>query len=220
MGRACTRRSFGGPTRGVLYCRGGMSKSLGSEQEIGLWRRAERKRLIALRLAVLPEQRRQWDEAIEQRLGALLRTLPGRSIGLYWPVRGEFDPRPLTEPLAAQGRILALPAVVDRQGPLEYRLWRQDTAMEPGPHGIPAPGNRAIVQPDILIVPLVGFDGANYRLGYGGGYFDRTLAAASPRPITVGIGFEAALLATIFPQPHDVALDFIVTEARLREKPR
>jgi 5-formyltetrahydrofolate cyclo-ligase len=193
---------------------------MGSEREIGLWRRAERNRLIALRLAVPPEQRRQWDAAIEARLEALLHALPGRSIGIYWPVRGEFDPRKLAERLIAHSCTLALPAVVDRHGPLEYRLWRPETEMEPGPHGIPAPKGRAIVRPEILIVPLVGFDAANYRLGYGGGYFDRTIAAASPLPATVGVGLEATLLATIFPQPHDVALDFIVTEARLRERPR
>ncbi|HXZ02787.1 MAG TPA: 5-formyltetrahydrofolate cyclo-ligase [Stellaceae bacterium] len=191
---------------------------MSSEREIGLWRRAERKRLIALRLAVPPEQRRRRDAAIERRLEALLRALPGRSIGLYWPVRGEFDPRPVAERLIAQARLLALPAAVDPQGPLEYRLWRPGTEMEPGPHGIPAPKAREILRPDILIVPLVGFDEARHRLGYGGGYFDRTLAAASPRPTTVGVGFEATLLATIFPQPHDAALDFIVTEARLRQR--
>ncbi|MGO8916123.1 MAG: 5-formyltetrahydrofolate cyclo-ligase [Stellaceae bacterium] len=193
---------------------------MSSEREIGLWRRAERKRLMALRLAVPPEQRRHQDAAIERRLEALLDTLPGRSIGVYWPVKGEFDPLPLAERLLAHTRTVALPAVVDRQGPLEYRLWRKGTEMEPGPHDIPAPKSREIVRPEILIVPLVGFDAANYRLGYGGGYFDRTLAAASPRPTTLGVGLEAALLATIFPQPHDVALDFIVTEAALREKPR
>lgn len=193
---------------------------MSSVEEIRLWRRAERKRLIALRLALPPEQRRRKDAAIERRLEALLRALPGRSIGLYWPVRGEFDPRRLAERLIAQNHTLALPAVVDRQGPLEYRLWREEMEMEPGLHDIPAPKRREIVRPEILVVPCVGFDAANYRLGYGGGYFDRTLAAAAPRPTTIGVGLEAALLATIFPRAHDVALDFIVTEARLRERPR
>ncbi|HEX7968557.1 MAG TPA: 5-formyltetrahydrofolate cyclo-ligase, partial [Stellaceae bacterium] len=92
--------------------------------------------------------------------------------------------------------------------------------MESGAFDIPAPKARQVVRPDILVVPLVGFDAANYRLGYGGGYFDRTLAALDPRPVTVGAGFEASRIATIFPQPHDIALDYIVTEAQLRQKVR
>jgi 5-formyltetrahydrofolate cyclo-ligase len=193
---------------------------MSGEREIGIWRRGERQRLMALRLAVPPEQRRQQGAAVAHRLEALLRALPGQSVGAYWPVKAEFDPLPLALRLIAEGRILALPAVVDRKGPLEYRRWRQDAEMEAGPHDIPAPKAREIVRPEILIVPLVGFDAANYRLGYGGGYFDRTLAAASPLPTTLGVGLEATLLATIFPQPHDIALDFIVTEAQLRQKPR
>jgi 5-formyltetrahydrofolate cyclo-ligase len=191
-----------------------------SEREIGKWRRAERQRLIALRLALPPEQRRHQDAAIERRLEEVLGRLPGQSIGIYWPVRGEFDPIPLAERLITRGRAVALPAITGRQSPLEYRRWRKDAEMEPGPHDIPAPRSREIVQPEILIVPLVGFDAANYRLGYGGGYFDRTLAAASPLPATLGVGLEATRLATIFPQPHDVALDVIVTEAELQERRR
>ena len=89
--------------------------------------------------------------------------------------------------------------------------------MERGAHGIAEPRERDLVRPEILLVPLVGFDEACHRLGYGGGYFDRTLAALTPPPVTIGIGFELGRLATIGPQAHDIALDFIVTEARLRE---
>ena len=85
--------------------------------------------------------------------------------------------------------------------------------MVPGPLGIPAPVDTDVVVPDAAFVPLVGFDGAGYRLGYGGGYFDRTLAAAASRPLSIGVGTEAARLPTIHPQPHDIAMDFIVTEA-------
>ena len=67
--------------------------------------------------------------------------------------------------------------------------------------------------PDLTLAPLVGWDPAGFRLGYGGGYFDRTLAVLSPRPMTIGIGLQSARLATIFPQPHDIALDVILTEA-------
>jgi 5-formyltetrahydrofolate cyclo-ligase len=182
------------------------------------WRRGERKRLIAERLALAPEDRAQRQAAIEQRLFALLARLAGNIIGAYWPIQGEFDPRPLAERLLASGRVVALPATVEAGAALEYRRWRAGDPMAPGRHGIPEPRQGKVVLPEILLVPLVGFDAALHRLGYGGGYFDRTLAALLPRPLGIGIGFEAALLPSIDPAAHDVALDFIVTEARLRER--
>jgi 5-formyltetrahydrofolate cyclo-ligase len=185
--------------------------------DIFLWRRQARDRLITERMAYGGEQRRRWCGEIERRLGSLLGGLVGRSIGLYWPHRAEFDPRPLTDELWSQGRILALPAIVERHGALEYRAWQRDADLERGVYDIPAPSVRDIVHPDIIVAPLVGFDASNYRLGYGGGYFDRTLAVAEPRPLTVGVGFEAALLDTIHPQPHDIPMDFIVTETKLRQ---
>ena len=180
------------------------------------WRRNERRRLIALRLVLPPEERQRCAAAIEQNLAGLLAKLSGGTLGFYWPIKGEFDPLPLAGLLGKEGRSIALPAATAPSAALEYRAWRPGDAMEPGRHGVLEPRERRLVQPDILVVPLVGFDHARHRLGYGGGYFDRTLAALSPRPVTIGVGYEAALLPTIYPQPHDVALDFIVTEARLR----
>ena len=107
----------------------------------------------------------------------------------------------------------ALPEVQGKGRPLQFRQWWPGVAMVPGALGIPAPVDTDLVVPDAAFVPLVGFDGAGYRLGYGGGYFDRTLAALARKPLTVGVGTEAARLPTIHPQPHDVPMDFIVTEA-------
>jgi 5-formyltetrahydrofolate cyclo-ligase len=191
-----------------------------SDGDIRLWRRQQRERLIAARLAVDTERHGRWSKAIERRLAALLDTLPGRVIGFYWPHQGEFDARPLADRLIKQGRSVALPAIVKRRGPLEFRAWRPDAEMETGTYGIPVPKCRHVLVPDILVVPLLGFDARNYRLGYGGGYFDRTLAALVPRPVAVGVGFELSRLASIFPQPYDVAMDFIVTEAELRPAER
>jgi 5-formyltetrahydrofolate cyclo-ligase len=190
------------------------SPGMRGEDEATAQRRAERERLIALRLGASPDERRRWSEMIAQKLVLLLLALPGRTIGLYSPVKGEFDPLPLAGHLIDAGRITALPAVVERRGILEYRRWEPQAEMEDGAHGIPAPKARQIVRPDILVVPLVGFDDRKFRLGYGGGYFDRTIAALAPRPVTVGVGFESAHVATILPHPHDIALDHIVTEAR------
>src|SRR5258708_16395525 len=149
--------------------------------DFALARRGARARLIPARMALSAEQRRRWGGEIERRLASLLGGLPGRVIGLYWPHRAEFDPRPLADALWSQGRIVALPAIVERRGALEYRAWQKDAEMERGLYDIPAPQAREIVQPDIIVVPLVGFDAANYRLGYGGGSFQPTLAPAGGR---------------------------------------
>ena len=86
--------------------------------------------------------------------------------------------------------------------------------MAPGVWGIPAPAEGEWVLPEVLLVPLLGFDGAGYRLGYGGGYYDRTLAAMRTKPLAIGIGYELLRLGTIHPRPHDVPMDLIVTKRR------
>ena len=84
--------------------------------------------------------------------------------------------------------------------------------LDRGVWNIPIPSERALVEPTVLLVPLLGFDAAGYRLGYGGGYYDRTLAASAPRPFTIGVGHEFGRLQSIYPQSHDIPLDVIVTE--------
>ena len=107
----------------------------------------------------------------------------------------------------------ALPLVETRAAPLTFRRWTPETCMVRGDWNIPVPPPDApVVTPDIALAPLVGWTAEGYRLGYGGGYFDRTLAALKPKPFVVGIGFQEARLQTIFPQPHDIPLDLIVTE--------
>jgi 5-formyltetrahydrofolate cyclo-ligase len=188
------------------------------DDHIEKWRQQERRRLLAARMAISVEHHRRASATIEQQLSLLFDELPGSVIGLYWPVRAEFDPRPLAARLRAQGRVTALPAVVERGGCLEYRIWDGGMAMAEGLYGIPVPGDRRLADPAIVVVPLLGFDAANYRLGYGGGYFDRTFAALEPRPVAIGAGFEAARLDTVFPRSHDIAMDIVVTEAALQRR--
>jgi 5-formyltetrahydrofolate cyclo-ligase len=185
--------------------------------EVKAWRRGERERLIALRQAVPTADRRQWGDRIEAALRNLLAERPG-ILGVYWPFRAEFDPRPLIDWAVAAGRTVALPVVVDKKGPLEYRAWRPGEPLVDGVWNIPVPEKREIVTPAVVLAPLVGFDEACYRLGYGGGYFDRTLAVLSPRAFAIGIGLEVQLLETIYPQSFDVPMDLIVTEARIRKR--
>jgi 5-formyltetrahydrofolate cyclo-ligase len=96
-----------------------------------------------------------------------------------------------------------------------FREWTPGAPMAPGIWNIPVPAEGETLSPTVLLAPLVGFDGCGYRLGYGGGYYDRTLAAAMPRPLAIGVGFEASRLETIHPQPHDIPMDLIVTEQEI-----
>ena len=181
------------------------------------WRKAERERLIALRQALPPDERRRCGARIEAALRALLAERPG-ILGVYWPFRAEFDPRPLIDWAIAAGRTVALPVVVDKRGPLEYRAWRPGEPLVDGVWNIPIPEKRDVVTPATVLAPLVGFDDGCYRLGYGGGYFDRTLAVLSPRVFAIGVGFEAQRLGTIYPQSFDVPMNAVVTEAEVRRR--
>jgi 5-formyltetrahydrofolate cyclo-ligase len=186
--------------------------------ELRAWRRSERQRLLALRTGVTPAERRLWGEAIEAKLRGLLVERPGIVLGVYWPFQAEFDPRPLIDWVTQQGWSVALPAVVDKKGPLEYRAWRPGEKLVDGVWNIPIPEKREIVIPDAVLAPLVGFDRQCYRLGYGGGYFDRTLAAQSPRPSAIGVGFELSQIETIYPQHFDIPMEIVVTEAEVRRR--
>ena len=187
------------------------------QSDVKAWRKTERERLITLRMALPPAERRALGACIAASLREILADRPG-ILGIYWPFRGEFDPRPLVEALTAEGRPVALPAVVDRKGPLEYRAWVPGEPLVAGVWDIPVPDKREIVIPATVLAPLVGFDAACYRLGYGGGYFDRTLASLTPKPMAIGVGFELSRLETIHPQNFDIPMDLIVTEAGIHRR--
>ena len=186
--------------------------------DLKAWRRSERQRLLALRTAVPPVERRLWGAEIEAKLRTVLIERSVSTLGVYWPFQAEFDPRALIDWVIAQGFAVALPAVVDKKGPLEYRAWRPGEALVDGVWDIPIPEVRKVVLPQAVLAPLVGFDPQCYRLGYGGGYFDRTLAVFSTRPLAIGVGYEMSQIETIFPQPFDIPMDVIITEARIRHR--
>ena len=187
-----------------------------SWDDIKRWRKAERARLIETRRALPLEERQRVGAAIAEKLAELpeLSGAPCR-IGFYWPIRGEPDMRPFVRMLLEKGFKAALPVVVERNAPLEFYRWTAESKMtRQNVWGIPIPAVRDVVVPDVCLVPLVGTDGT-YRLGYGGGYYDRTLASFERKPFAIGLGYEFAWLETIYPQPHDVPMDVIVTEERL-----
>ena len=131
----------------------------------------------------------------------------------YWPIAGEWDPLPYLRRTIAVGGAVTLPVARRPAAALEFRLWTLEAPMTAGLWDIPHPSEGAAVSPSALLIPLVGFDGAGHRLGNGGGYYDRTLAAFVPRPLAIGVGFELGRLASIAPESHDQPMDVIVTEA-------
>lgn len=187
--------------------------------DVKRWRKAERERLLALRLALPAETRRLHAAAIAAHLGALLGSLAGRTVSLYMPFRGEPDLRDWGERVWQAGGRAALPVVVEKGRPLVFRLWRRGEPLTPGIWSIPVPAAGAEARPDVVIAPVVGFSPDAFRLGYGGGYFDRTLAGLAPRPRAIGVGYAAQAIPTIFPQPHDIAMEAVVTERGVERAP-
>ena len=186
-------------------------------RDVARWRKAERTRLRAARLALSVAERKEIGEALAGYLRQVLQDrfggAQGKVLSAYWPIKGEPDLRPLMADLHEGGVTVALPLVETKAAPLTFRRWTPETRMVRGDWNIPVPPPDApVVTPDIALAPLVGWTADGYRLGYGGGYFDRTLAALSPKPFVVGIGINAAQLKTIYPQPHDIPLDLILTE--------
>ena len=136
------------------------------------------------------------------------------ALGAYWPIKGEFDALPALYRWAevdAQ-RIIGLPVVQRDSGQLRFHAWWPGCEMEEDAYGIPKPKDTPAFDPQLLLVPCVGFGPRGVRLGYGGGFYDRTLAQLTPKPITVGIAFAHAFVPWLEPEPHDVPLDAILTE--------
>ena len=175
-------------------------------------RNAERASLIARRLAAPAADHARWSALIEASLRGGFSALEGMIVGFCWPFQGEFDARPFVTDLRRGGARAVLPAVVAKAQPLEFREWWPGVAMARGVYDLPVPDGTSSLTPDVLLIPALGVGPQGDRLGYGGGYFDRTIAALRPKPIAVGLAFELSRIATIEPQAHDVFMDFIVTE--------
>ena len=184
--------------------------------DVARWRKPQRIRLLAERAALPVASRQATAQSIAAHLDHLLAqrfsSLNGLIISAWWPIKAELDLRFWLSTLAARGAAAALPVILTPKTPLAFRAWTPQTQMERGFWNIPTPATGPEITPHITLSPLVGWDSAGFRLGYGGGYFDRTLSSLTPSPIAIGIGIDAAHLPTIFPQPHDIPMDYILTE--------
>jgi 5,10-methenyltetrahydrofolate synthetase len=183
-----------------------------TDEQLKSWRKAERTRLIAARAALdaptLEGLRHRIDRHLERSFPGLAST----KLAFCWPIKGEYDARHLARTLRGRGALTALPVVVAPKQPLAFREWHPSVELAVGPLDIPYPANSPAVVPDAVLLPMNGWDEAGYRLGYGGGFFDRTLAALAKRPAVIGVSYEMAKLATIHPQSWDIPMDWVVTE--------
>jgi 5,10-methenyltetrahydrofolate synthetase len=184
-------------------------------EELRDWRKSERRRLIAARTAVDAQTLARWREAIDARLEAGFPDLALGVVAFCWPVLAEYDARHLGRRLRERGATTALPVVVAPRTPLAFREWHPGVRLAEGAMKIPYPvGSREVI-PDTVLLPMNGWDAGSYRLGYGAGFFDRTLAGLPVRPRVIGVAYEMARLATIHPQAWDIPVDFVATERGL-----
>ena len=176
------------------------------------WRKKERERLISARAALdraaLERMRRRIDAFLERSFPGLA----GRRVAFCWPIKNEYDARHFAKTLRERGSLTAMPVVVAPRTPLLFREWHPGVPLAKGALDIPYPANSAEVAPEAVLLPMNGWDPQGYRLGYGAGFFDRTLASLPRRPVVIGISYEQARLDTIHPQPWDIPVDYLVTE--------
>lgn len=190
-------------------------------EQLKPWRSAERKRLLAVRRAIGADELERLRVAIDAHLERGFPGLAGRVLAICWPIQNEYDARHLAHRLRERGTRTVLPVVIAPRRPLEFRLWTPGDALARGALDIPYPASGDAMLPEAALVPMNGFDACGYRLGYGAGFFDRTLAELASRgtkPVAIGVTYECARLDTIRPQDYDVPMDFVVTERGVYER--
>jgi 5,10-methenyltetrahydrofolate synthetase len=190
-------------------------------RDVARWRKAERERLIKARCLLSAGYRSDQTAMIAQGLHQVIATsrISAPAVSIYWPIAGEPDLRPWMKTLYQSGACVALPVAVALAQPLTFREWRPDARLERGLWNIPYPSDGRLIVPNVVIAPVVGFDPQCYRLGFGGGFYDRTLATLKPSPLTIGVGYPEAAIRTIFPQSHDIPMHWIVSGTETVQAP-
>ena len=183
-----------------------------SPSELTRWRKAERERLLAARAALDSTALERYRQSIDAHLGRSFPGLASAKLAFCWPIRGEYDARHLVRTLRELGALTALPVVIAPKQPLVFREWHPGVELAMGALDIPYPTNTPEVVPNAVLLPMNGWDGGGYRLGYGAGFFDRTLASLPKKPAVIGVSYEIARMDTIHPQSWDIPVDWVVTE--------
>lgn len=179
-------------------------------RDVARFRKARRAEFYEARKQLRSDERARLTETIAAALDRAVGDPAGQRIAVYWPIRGEPDLRGWMAHAHEKGAEICLPVVIHTNEPLEFRPWHPGCRMERGAWNIPVPAEGPPVRPDLVISPLVGIDDAGFRLGNGGGYYDRTLAALNPRPRVIGVGFPGCRLTTIYPMPWDIPMDEVI----------
>jgi 5-formyltetrahydrofolate cyclo-ligase len=169
------------------------------------------------RAAIYADARADAAKAASGHFFSGVQLAPGEIVAAYWPIRDELDCRPVLTRLVDSGQPVCLPVVIGDGEALELRLWAEGQPLYPSGFGTLAPPEGApVVEPDVILMPLLGFDRDGTRLGYGGGYYDRTLTILGKLPRLVGYAFATQEIERIPREPHDIPLDAVVTEAGYR----
>lgn len=179
---------------------------------------ALRRRLVEQRRNM--EDRLHRSDLLQQVMRIWLVDRPDTVIGAYWPIKGEFDPLPILHRWKEDGELLdkplrrriGLPVINKEHKTLTFHVWYPGCPMEEDAYGIPKPKDTEVIQPTLLFVPCVGYGTGGYRLGYGGGFYDRTLATLRPKPFTVGLGFREAYVDDFEPEAHAQPLDALLND--------
>jgi 5,10-methenyltetrahydrofolate synthetase len=186
--------------------------------DLRAWRKQLRETLLGRRVALPAGIVHAYREAIDRHLERGFPNLARGVVAFCWPYKNEHDARFIARRLREAGAVTALPVVVAPRKPLVFREWHPGVALARGVYDIPFPADSREVVPDAVLLPMIAFDDAGYRLGYGGGFFDRTLAGLAVRPHVIGIAYELGRVPTIHPQPWDMPADFVVTERGVYER--
>lgn len=181
-------------------------------------KKALRKALLEKRLN-LPD-RLQRADLLQQVMRIWLVGRPDTVIGAYWPIKGEFDPLPALHRWKEDGELLdqpqprriGLPVVNKAHKTMTFHAWYPGCPMEEDAYGIPKPKDTELIVPTLLFAPCVGYGPGGYRLGYGGGFYDRMLSSLDPKPFTVGLGFGVGFVEDFEPESHDFPLDAILND--------
>ncbi|ODT79520.1 MAG: 5-formyltetrahydrofolate cyclo-ligase [Pelagibacterium sp. SCN 64-44] len=176
-----------------------------------------RREAHAARAALSAEEREEAARVVARLFFEEIAYAPEDVIAGYWRIRDELDCQPILIRLMDSGQKVVLPVVQGQEAPLDLRVWEADQPLYEAGFGTLAPSDLAPrAEPDIVLMPLLGFDNAGTRLGYGGGYYDRTLASLGRKPMLVGLAFAAQEVPHIPREAHDVPLDALVTEQGVR----
>jgi len=178
---------------------------------------ALRQSFLERRLQLLPNERANAAHAVAETFFKHVPLATGAIVAGYWPVKGELDVMPILRELLRKGHTCTLPHVTGEGAPLLFRQWDENMTMTTGKYGVHEPASNVTLMPDVILVPILAFDANGHRLGYGAGFYDRTLARLKKQKNirTIGLAYEMQLYGTLPAEENDVKMDMIITDRNI-----